>query len=258
MIIVVSPAKTLDFETPVKTRDYTQPDFLGDSRKLVKGLRELNPEDIQGLMKVSPKIAEENFYRYLGFKTPFTPENARQAVFAFKGDVYTGLDVTTWSSNDLKFAQKHLRILSGLYGLLRPLDLIQPYRLEMGTKFANERGDNLYEFWGDRISKALNKAFDEQRGNKVLVNLASNEYFKAVDTGELKTDVVTPVFRDYKNGKYKVISFFAKKARGQMAAWIIQNRLKKPEELKAFDGDGYSFNAEMSKGNELVFTRRIE
>lgn len=258
MIIVVSPAKTLDFDTPVKTENYTQPDFLADSRKLVKELRELSPEDIQGLMKVSPKIAEENFYRYLGFKTPFTPENARQAVFAFKGDVYTGLDVASWSLSDLKFAQKHLRILSGLYGLLRPLDLMQAYRLEMGTKLSNACGNNLYEFWGDRLSKALNEALDEQRGSKVVVNLASNEYFKAVDKAALQADIVTPVFRDYKNGTYKIISFFAKKARGQMAAWIIQERLKNPDELKAFDGGGYRFNAEMSQNKELVFTRRSE
>lgn len=256
MLIVVSPAKTLDYESPVNTKDFTQPDFLKDSRNLVKELRELDPEDIAKLMKVSPKIAEENFYRYLGFKTPFTEKNARQALFAFKGDVYTGIEVESYKAADLKFAQKHLRILSGLYGILRPLDLMQPYRLEMGTKFENARGKNLYEFWGDKVTEGLNQAMGEQQG-KQLINLASNEYFKAVKPRLLDGEIWTPVFKDYKNGSYKVISFFAKKARGRMASYILKNRLKKVEDLESFDVDGYSFNEAMSQGNELVFTRRL-
>ena len=255
MLIVVSPAKTLDFESPVPAKEFSQPDFLSESRKLVKELKQLDPEAISSLMKVSPKIAEENFFRFNSFRTPFTEKNARQAIYAFKGDVYTGLDVASYRAADLKFAQKHLRILSGLYGLLRPLDLMQPYRLEMGTDFANARGRNLYEFWGDRITMALNEAMKGQK-DRVLVNLASNEYFRAVKTQKLDAEIVTPVFRDYKNGQYKVISFFAKKARGRMASYIICNRLKKVDELKGFDVDGYRFSEAQSSGNELVFTRK--
>lgn len=255
MLIVVSPAKTLDYESPVKTKAFTQPDFLPDSRKLVKELRALDPEAIAKLMKVSPKIAEENFYRYIGFKTPFTPNNARQALFAFKGDVYTGIEVENYKAADLQFAQKHLRILSGLYGVLRPLDLMQPYRLEMGTKFENAKGRDLYAFWGNKVTESLNQAIAEQQG-KQLINLASNEYFKVVQPKQVAAEIWTPVFKDYKNGSYKVISFFAKKARGRMASYIIKNRLKKVADLKGFDVDGYSFNDAMSQGNELVFTRK--
>lgn len=255
MLIVISPAKTLDYESPVRTRDFTQPDFLTDSRALVRELRKLDPEEIGGLMHVSPALAELNAVRFRTWKTPFSPENARQAVFAFKGDVYRGLKVDDWKAADLKYAQKHLRILSGLYGLLRPLDLIQPYRLEMGTRFANRRGRDLYAFWGRRLTGALNAALREL-GSEVLVNLASQEYFKAVDPARLKGRIVTPVFKDWKNGQYKVISLYAKQARGLMSSWIIRERVKKVEELEGFDAEGYRFAPALSRIDELVFTRR--
>lgn len=255
MLIVISPAKTLDFESPVKTRNFTQPDFLRDTRTLVREMRELNAEDIASLMRVSPAIAEQNFFRYLNFKTPFTTSNARQAIHAFKGDVYTGIAVEDWSSADLKHAQKHLRILSGLYGLLRPLDLMQAYRLEMGTGLANSRGKDLYEFWGDRITRSLNSALEEQK-DQVLINLASQEYFRAVYPDLLQAQVITPQFLDWKSDKYKMISFFAKKARGLMTAWILRNRIRKPAQLSEFDVDGYVFNAELSSPEKPVFTRR--
>ena len=254
MLIVISPAKTLDYESPVRTRDYSQPEFLKESRALVKELRTLSPEDISELMHVSPKIAELNFGRYLNWKTPFSPDNARPALYAFKGDVYTGIEVENYGAADLRFAQRHLRILSGLYGLLRPLDLMQPYRLEMGTKFANARGRNLYEFWGGRITSALNRALAEQK-DAVLVNLASNEYFRAVDPARLRARVITPVFKDSKDGACKVITFYAKKARGMMTSWIVHNRVKKVKDLEKFDVAGYRFNPGLSKGDELVFTR---
>lgn len=255
MLIVISPAKTLDYDSPVSTRSFSQPDFLKDSRALVKELKSLDAEDIAGLMHVSPKIAELNFFRYLNFKTPFTRDNARQAIHAFKGDVYTGIAVENWAPADLKYAQEHLRILSGLYGLLRPLDLMQPYRLEMGTAFENSRGKDLYSFWGDSISKALNKALAAQK-DEILINLASQEYFRAVVPSALKATVITPSFLDWKNGKYKMISFFAKKARGLMTAWIIQNRIRDPSQLGAFDVDGYVYDPGLSAENKPVFTRK--
>lgn len=254
MLIVISPAKTLDYESPVKARDYSQPEFLKDSRALIRELRKLAPEDLSELMHVSPKIAELNFARNLNWKTPFSPDNARQALFAFKGDVYTGIEVENYSAADLRFAQRHLRILSGLYGLLRPLDLMQPYRLEMGTRLANARGRDLYAFWGGRITEALNRALADQK-DEVLVNLASNEYFRAVDAAALNGRIITPVFKDSRNGACKVISFYAKKARGMMTSWIVHNRVKKVKELENFDVAGYRFDPGMSKGDELVFTR---
>ena len=255
MLIVISPAKTLDFESPLKTQKFTQPDFIEHSKALVEELRDLSPEDISELMNVSPKIGELNFSRYLNWQSPFTPDNARQAVYAFKGDVYTGLEVESFKAADLNFAQKHLRILSGLYGALRPLDLMQAYRLEMGTRFANQKGKNLYEFWGGQVTESLNVALAEQK-DQVLINLASNEYFKVVKKPLLTAEIITPVFKDYKNGQYKVISFFAKKARGYMTAYIIKNRLSTVAELKAFDVAGYGFDESLSNGNELVFTRK--
>ncbi|WP_020208507.1 peroxide stress protein YaaA [Gilvimarinus chinensis] len=255
MLILISPAKTLDFETPAVTDTFTQPDFLKDSRALIKELRELSPADISGLMKISDKLGVLNFDRYHAFKTPFTQANAKQAALAFQGDVYTGLAAETFKARDFDFAQKHLRILSGLYGLLRPLDLIQPYRLEMGTKFNNQRGDNLYQFWGDIITNAVNEQLAAVK-SKTLVNLASNEYFKAVKPKRLNAEIITPVFKDWKNGQYKIISFYAKKARGLMSAYIIKNRLKAAEDLKGFDVDGYGFAPELSKEREWVFTRK--
>ncbi|MGF1764490.1 peroxide stress protein YaaA [Aliivibrio kagoshimensis] len=254
MLIVVSPAKTLDFESPLATQVHTQPEFIQDSQLLIKECRKLSPADISSLMKVSDKIAGLNVARFEQWESIFTQDNSRQAILAFKGDVYTGLDAQSFSEEDFQFAQQHLRMLSGLYGLLKPLDLMQPYRLEMGIRLANERGTNLYQFWGDKITDRLNKEFvaDNQ---KVLINLASNEYFKAVKPKQLEAKVVTPIFKDCKNGVYKVISFHAKKARGMMARYIIENRLTDVEQLKGFDATGYYFVAAESTESELVFKR---
>src|SRR5690606_10172604 len=257
MLHVISPAKTLDFETPPSTAIYTQPQFLSHSQELIAELRELQPHEVSTLMSISEKLGLLNAQRFLEWHTPFTPANAKQAVLAFKGDVYTGMAAETYSAGDFEFAQQHLRILSGLYGLLRPLDLIQPYRLEMGTSFANQRGKNLYHFWGDILTDHLNKELESQR-ERVLVNLASTEYWGAVNTKKLHAEVITPVFKDQKNGKYKIISFFAKKARGMMSAYIVQNQLSKVEDLKGFDTAGYSYNEAMSSPKEWVFTRASE
>lgn len=254
MLVLISPAKTLDFTSPVASSLATEPDFLAESRKLVKTMRQMSPQDIAELMGISAKLADLNHQRFMDWKTPFTPDNSKQAVMAFKGDVYTGLEADTLSATDLKFAQKHLRILSGLYGVLRPMDLIQPYRLEMGIKLANPRGDNLYQFWGERITKALNEQLQASR-SKVVVNLASNEYYKSVQQDKLNAEVITPVFKDLKNGKYKIISFYAKKARGVMSKYIIRQRIKKPAELQDFAEQGYYFSAEDSTHDQWVFLR---
>lgn len=254
MLMVISPAKTLDFETAPITKMSTMPDFLSDSEVLIEQLRELSPADISNLMKISDKLGELNFERYLNWHTPFDKNNAKQAVLAFKGDVYTGLDAENFNGNDFKFAQKHLRILSGLYGVLRPLDLIQPYRLEMGTKFANSSGGNLYEFWEDKLTQSVNAQLKKNKST-VLVNLASNEYFKAIQSSSINADIITPTFKDLKNGKYKIISFYAKKARGLMAAFAIKNQITQAEELKQFDVEGYRYNAAMSSAREWVFIR---
>ncbi len=254
MLTVISPAKTLDFETPPTLRRKTQPQFLGQSAELVEDARAMSPADIRELMGVSEKIADLNHHRFMNWGTPFTLDNAKQSVLAFKGDVYTGLEAETLSADQLAFAQKHLRILSGLYGLLRPLDLMQPYRLEMGLKFANRGGANLYEFWGDTLTRAVNKQL-RGSGSRVLVNLASNEYFKALQPGTLDAEIITPVFKDLKGGKYKIISFFAKKARGRMARFIIEKELNEPNGLKKFRADGYRYNKAESTARELVFTR---
>lgn len=254
MLIVVSPAKTLDYESPLATETYTQPELLDHSAELIEVCRTLTPMDIASLMKVSDKIAGLNAARFAEWQPDFAPANARQAILAFKGDVYTGLEAESMREEDFTFAQQHLRMLSGLYGLLRPLDLMQPYRLEMGTRLANGRGANLYQFWDNIITDKLNTALAEQ-GDDILINLASNEYFKAVKPKSLKGKVVTPVFKDCKNGQYKVISFFAKKARGMMARYIIDNRLISVEQLKQFDVAGYYFSPEESTDKELVFKR---
>ena len=254
MLLLISPAKTLDFETPAPTAEFTQADFLKQSKQLISELRALAPHEISTLMSISDKLGVLNFDRFASWKTPFKPSNAKQALFAFQGDVYTGMQAETFSADDIQFAQQHLRILSGLYGVLRPLDLIQAYRLEMGTRFANSIGKNLYEFWGDAITKTLNKQL-KQLNSSVVINLASNEYFSAVQPKLLNGTLITPIFKDKKNGQYKIISFFAKKARGMMSAHIIQNRILKPEAIKKFDVAGYSFNAEMSTEKEWIFTR---
>ncbi|SHM14412.1 peroxide stress protein YaaA [Vreelandella subglaciescola] len=255
MLSVISPAKTLDFDTPATTAEFTRPDFLDSSQALIDILRDYSPQQISELMGVSDKLAGLNAARFGQWQTPFTPDNAKPAAQAFQGDVYTGLEAERFSDADNRFAQSHLRILSGLYGLLRPLDLIQPYRLEMGTRLANPAGKDLYAFWKPTLTQALNDAIAAS-GSKVLVNLASNEYFKAVDTKALDARIVTPVFKDEKNGSYKIISFYAKKARGLMSAWMIRERLDDVEGLKAFNVAGYGFDAEASQGDTLVFTRR--
>lgn len=254
MLIVVSPAKTLDYESPLATQIYTQPELTDHSAELIEVCRELTPMDIASLMKVSDKIAGLNAARFAEWQPEFTTENARQAILAFKGDVYTGLDAETLDEEGFAYAQKHLRMLSGLYGLLRPLDLMQPYRLEMGTKLANPRGTNLYQFWGDIITDKLNAALAEQ-GDKILVNLASNEYFKSVKPKKLDAQLITPVFKDCKNGNYKVISFYAKKARGLMARYILDNKVDSVEALKQFDVAGYYFVPAESTDKEFVFKR---
>ena len=254
MLIVVSPAKTLDYDTPPVISDYTQPVLLTESAQLIERARQLSPAELSKLMKISDKLAGLNAARFADWQPEFTPDNAKQAVLAFKGDVYAGLDAESLTASDFKFAQHHLRILSGLYGLLRPLDLMQPYRLEMGTRLDNERGKNLYEFWGNIITDQLNQALAEQ-GDNVLINLASNEYFKAVQPKHLSAQIITPIFKDEKSGEYKIISFYAKKARGLMARYIIEHKLSEVSQLTAFDTDGYYFVEAESTATELVFKR---
>jgi len=256
MLIVISPAKTLDYETPAKTKVFTTPEYLQHSQQLIDELRTLSALDIAELMKVSINIAELNFGRYESWKLPFSEKNAKQAVLAFKGDVYTGLEADTFNSKDFKFAQAHLRTLSGLYGLLRPLDLMQPYRLEMGTRLENSRGKNLYEFWGEEITQGLNQQLKKIK-SKYLINLASNEYFKAVKVKQLDAEVITPAFKEYKNGDYKMIGVYAKKARGMMSKYIIKHQLTDPEAIKSFAEEGYRYNKKLSIGNNWVFSRKV-
>jgi len=253
MLMIISPAKTLDYESPLATETHTQPDFLDDACELIDQLKELEPHQVSNLMSISDKLGQLNAERFQTWHTPFTPDNARQAVLAFKGDVYTGLDAESFSNEDFSFAQKHLRILSGLYGLLKPLDLMQPYRLEMGTRFENTRGKDLYAFWGSKITDALNQLLASD--DKVLVNLASNEYFKSVQKKHLDARLVTPQFKDWKNGQYKMISFYAKKARGLMCRYAIQNRITQADDLKGFNLDGYYFSEDQSDNNNWVFLR---
>lgn len=254
-MIVISPAKTLDFETAPITKVHSQAEFLKESRQLISQLKKLSPAEVSSLMKISDKLGVLNFLRFNQWKTPFTLDNSKQALLAFKGDVYTGIDAESFSSQDLKFAQKHLRILSGLYGVLRPLDLIQAYRLEMGTKFENKRAKDLYAFWGSKLTDQINQDLKASK-SKYLINLASNEYFKSLQVDVINAEIIVPVFKDYKNGKYKIISFYAKKARGLMSAYIIKNKLKSPEDIKAFNVDGYKFNKSESNGRNLVFLRK--
>ncbi|MFQ5659437.1 MAG: peroxide stress protein YaaA [Gammaproteobacteria bacterium] len=254
MLTVISPAKTLDYDASPGTARYSIPAFLDDSAVLVNELRRLEPDSIADLMNISPRLATLNATRFHEWSLPFTPDNAKQAVLVFKGDVYSGLAADSFSGQDLEFAQNKLRILSGLYGLLRPLDLMQPYRLEMGTRLKNCRGNNLYAFWGDRITEAINQELTQQ-GDDILVNLASNEYFKSIKLEQLNARIITPVFKDRKNDHYKVISFFAKKARGSMGRFIIRNRLQDAESIKNFTMSGYQYNDALSKGDEWAFSR---
>ncbi|TKB47410.1 peroxide stress protein YaaA [Thalassotalea mangrovi] len=255
MLIVVSPAKNLDYESPLTTEHFSQPELLDDSQELIERCRQLTPAELSSLMSISDKLAGLNAARFGEWHLPFTPDNARPAVLAFNGDVYTGLDAKTFSEVDFEFAQQNLRILSGLYGVLKPLDLMQAYRLEMGTKLDNNRGANLYQFWGDIVTNKLNETLAHE-DDSVLINLASNEYFKVVKKKKLDATVITPAFKDWKNGEYKMISFFAKKARGLMARYIIQNQLTEVEQLKGFDLDGYQYNEAMSTDATPVFTRK--
>ena len=254
MLMLLSPAKTLDYETPATTDSFSIPDYLEKSSELVQVLKQMSFLDLMELMQVSQKIAELNVERFNQWKLPFSTENAKQAVLAFKGDVYTGLDATALSENRLAYTQSHLRILSGLYGLLRPLDLMQPYRLEMGLNLTTKKGENLYQFWGEKITDALNVLLAKQ-DEPVLINLSSNEYFKSVQKKNLNGRLITPEFKDWKNGKYKMISFFAKKARGLMVRFAIDHNIQKAEVLQNFDYDGYHFNLELSLADKWVFSR---
>jgi uncharacterized protein len=254
MLIVISPAKSLDFKTKPITQEFTIPEFLNESEKLVSKLQKMSAKKLSELMNISADLGNLNYERYQTWHLPFTPENSKQAVLAFNGDVYTGLDAPTLSKEKLKLAQQKLRILSGLYGILKPLDLIQPYRLEMGTKFGVGRAKDLYTFWGDKITKNLQKTIDES-GSKILVNLASNEYYKSIGSKKLDAEIVTPAFKDMKNGEYKMISFFAKKARGLMTRFILENNIENAGDLQAFDAEGYVFNPRLSKPGAPVFTR---
>ena len=254
MLILISPAKTLDYQSPLATTRYTQPELLEYSQQLIGVARQLSAPQIGKLMGISDKLADLNATRFHDWHPEFTPKNARQAILAFKGDVYTGLQAETFDEADFDFAQQHLRMLSGLYGVLRPLDLMQPYRLEMGIKLENARGKDLYQFWGETITDTLNQALKAQ-GDDVVINLASDEYFRSVKTKRLQGQIIKPVFLDEKNGKFKVISFYAKKARGLMSRYIIENRLTRPEQLTRFDSDGYFFDADASDKGEMVFKR---
>ncbi|WP_300483786.1 peroxide stress protein YaaA [Shewanella sp.] len=254
MLILVSPAKTLDFEQPPLTQVYSQPDFLTHSQELIQVCRQLTPSDIATLMTVSDKIAGLNAARFGEWQPDFNLDNAKQAIFAFRGDVYTGFDADSLSEAEIAQTQSQLRILSGLYGLLRPLDLIMPYRLEMGTALSNPKGKNLYEFWGDTLTQAVNEALAES-GSDIIVNLASNEYFKAIKPKKLQGQLISPVFKDGKNGQYKVISFFAKRARGMMARYIITNKVNTLAELKAFNLAGYYYSEEQSSPTHPTFLR---
>jgi len=254
MLITISPAKKLDYKNPAPISDFTLPEHLDRAAALIDVMREKDSFDIADLMKLSMKLADLNTQRYQDWHTPFTTDNAKQALFAFSGDVYQGMDAATFSVGDIDFSQQHLRILSGLYGVLRPLDLMQAYRLEMGTKLATEHGRNLYQFWGDTITETINQALADQ-GDDILINLASNEYFSSIHTADIQGRIITPVFKEYRKGAYRIISFNAKKARGLMSRFIIQHRINDPETIKTFNLADYSFNHELSSPDEFVFTR---
>lgn len=257
MLIVLSPAKSLDYESPLATDKTSEPTMLDHSEELVAVMAGKSPNQLSKMMGISSQLAELNFERFQTWERPFTTETARQAVLAFDGDVYTGLDAASFNQRDFTHAQKTLRILSGLYGVLRPLDLMMPYRLEMGTKLKTKRGRDLYSFWGDHVTDEINAAVAASPGEGSLINLASNEYFKSVKVDRLDNPVISPAFLDAKgDGDHKVVSFFAKKARGAMAAWIIRNRVKKVAEFEDFDALGYAYDPVRSDEHRPVFTRR--
>lgn len=256
MLAIISPAKTLDFENPSSDLDLanTQPKLTAYSQELIDICKQFSPAELASLMSISDKLASLNVARFAEWELTHHEQNSKQALFAFKGDVYTGLEAETLSKEQVEYAQSHLRMLSGLYGLLSPLDLMQPYRLEMGTKLANPKGKDLYAFWGNTITEALQSAIDEQ-GDSVLVNLASDEYFNAVKTKNLQATIIKPIFLDEKNGKYKQISFYAKKARGMMVRFMLIEQPTSVEQLKAFNYAGYWFDEEASTETEFVFKR---
>ena len=255
MIALIAPAKRLDYDSDLSVEDFSIAEHLKESKKLIKELQKKSPEDLSSLMGLSENLSVLNYERNMNWQVPKKPSNeVRQAIFAFKGDVYVGLDSETLSKSDIKYAQKNLAILSGLYGLLKPLDLMYPYRLEMGTKMKNENGKNLYEFWGNKITTSIN-ALAKKNNSKGIINLASVEYFSSVKTENLDLPVYSPVFKDFKNGKYKIISFFAKKARGSMARFVIQNKIKNPVDLNKFNLDGYKYSAKDSSEYSPVFLR---
>ncbi len=254
MIVVVSPAKTLYDKSPIHLETYSEIDFLPESEKIIAVLKKKKPAQIAKLMDISPKLAELNFQRFQSWTSEFTDENSWQSVLMFNGDVYQGLKAETFTEAEFIIAQEKLRILSGLYGLLKPLDRIQPYRLEMGTNLSVAGKKNLYDFWKIKITTKLNEEL-AQFDQKILINLASNEYFSAVDAKKIKARIITPSFKENKNGRYQMVSFFAKRARGLMSRFIIENNISDPEELKAFDAEGYYFNNQHSRENDWVFTR---
>ena len=254
MLIVISPSKTLDFNKSIDIQEYTLPEYVKEASTLIKPLRKLSVDQLIELMGISPKLAQLNQERFYLWQPEFSPETARQALFAFRGEVYLGLDADSLSPLDIVAAQKKLRILSGLYGVLRPLDLMRPYRLEMGTPLKFGKTHNLYEFWQKKITAKIRKELDTS-GSNLLVNLASVEYFKAVDTKKLKAEIVTPEFKEGKNGSYQMVSFYAKKARGMMTRFILQNGITTENELHAFDTEGYCFNNNLSRPGRPMFTR---
>lgn len=254
MLITLSPSKGQDFELAAPTNTFTIPQQLKDSEKLIKQLRKLSVEEIKKLMSLSDNLAELNFQRYKDFGLPFNQQNAKQAIFAFKGDVYSGINTSSMTQQDFEYAQNHVRILSGLYGYLRPLDLIQPYRLEMKTKLENSKGADLYQFWGESITNFLNDEF-KTHSQKVLVNLASNEYWKSVQPKKINAKVINVAFKEVKDGKARIIAIFAKKARGMMTDFIVRNRVETVDEIKDFNYENYKFDASASNENSFVFTR---
>jgi cytoplasmic iron level regulating protein YaaA (DUF328/UPF0246 family) len=254
MLIVLSPAKSLDYKTPVKVKAPTLPEFVSESAKLIADLKKLAPQDIAKLMGLSDQLAVLNVGRYRDWSKKFTESNSKPAIYAFDGDVYDGFDVKSLNAKAVDFAQDHIRILSGLYGALRPLDLMQAYRLEMGTAFKNARGKDLYAFWGARVTDSLKKILEKDK-KPVLLNLASEEYFKVLQAKDLGCPVIAPVFQDAKDGKYKIISFYAKRARGLMARYVVENRISDPADLKGFNLDGYRYCAAESTAVKPVFRR---
>ena len=256
MITLLSPAKTLDYESPLPVKDFSVPENLRQSKQLIKALRKKDPQDLSDLMGLSEKLANLNFERNMNWEPPVKhSDDIRQAIFAFKGDVYTGLSAYSLKKSDINFLDKHVRILSGLYGILKPLDLMSPYRLEMGTKLETSEGKDLYEFWGQEITNSINESISSHK-SKYILNLASVEYFSSVKKDLLNGEVISPVFKDYKNGKYKIISFFAKKARGSMTRYLIENRIDSPKDIMGFDYDGYKYSKSESTEHSPVFLRK--